>query len=219
MKEGSGKYVLLLYGALLGVLLPWTVGKWWYGTQKVTKEKVLRPSAASFFQDYDENMDEGQVVNVVSGGQEFQDVLASTADTGLSKIEQSIIRKDTLPRDGGPSQKDQDRWQSFDGVRRKSAALLWSYLSRKELDGDALDEGQYVQTPLRLVSHGCRKVRSRIDLAEVAGLGTCCFAGIWQHGAIARNLQDIAKLDTSYPTARLPSPTITSRHSGHRARN
>src|SRR3954453_15735546 len=41
VQQGSGKYVLLFYGILLGVLLPYTVGKWWYGTQALTKDKVL----------------------------------------------------------------------------------------------------------------------------------------------------------------------------------
>src|SRR5947207_3218496 len=33
--EGNGKYVLLVYGILLGVLLPYVVGTWWYGTQRM----------------------------------------------------------------------------------------------------------------------------------------------------------------------------------------
>src|SRR5882757_3738520 len=43
--EGHGKYVLLMYALMLGVLLPYFVGKWWYGTQRVTRDKVLVASA------------------------------------------------------------------------------------------------------------------------------------------------------------------------------
>ena len=109
----------------------------------MTKEKALRPSAANFFQDYDENMADGQVINALSGGREYHDVLGAKADAGINRIEQSIIRGDSADsNDEKPTLKDQDKWQSFDGVRRKAAALLWSYLGRKELDGSSLDEGR-----------------------------------------------------------------------------
>ena len=166
MKEGSGKYVILVYGALLGVLLPYLVGKWWYGTQKMTKEKVLRPSAASFFQDYDEHMGEGQVINALSGGQEYHDVLAAKADVGINKIEQSITQDGSSTANvGGPSTKDQEKWQSFDGVRRKAAALLWSYLGREELDGSTLDEGKFICT------HCSSESNCASEKYEVASVG------------------------------------------------
>ena len=69
--EGSGKFVLLFYGALLGIGLPWLVGQWWYGMQKQTKEKVLVTSAGNMFRDYTERMDSGDVAAVVSSSTEF----------------------------------------------------------------------------------------------------------------------------------------------------
>jgi len=47
--DGHGKYVLLMYAIALGVILPYAVGKWWYGTQRVTKEKILVASAGKLF--------------------------------------------------------------------------------------------------------------------------------------------------------------------------
>lgn len=52
VNEGNGKYVLFLYSALVGVLLPALVGTWWYGSQKMTKEKVLMASAEKLFKEY-----------------------------------------------------------------------------------------------------------------------------------------------------------------------
>src|SRR3954453_10688149 len=64
--EGNGKYVLMVYGALLGVLLPCIVGKWWYGSQRYTKERVLVASAGNIFREYKENMPEGGIISALS---------------------------------------------------------------------------------------------------------------------------------------------------------
>ena len=66
--DGNGKYVLLVYGLLLGVLLPYVVGKWWYGTQRMTKEKVLIASAGNLFKEYKEAITEGGLISALSCG-------------------------------------------------------------------------------------------------------------------------------------------------------
>ena len=141
--EGNGKYVLLVYGLLLGVLLPYSVGKWWYGTQRMTKEKVLIASASNLFQEYKDNMKDGDVVNALSSGQEFNEVLSGNkADAGLGKIEQVILQESWEGTTAaGLTLKDQEKLRTFDGVRRKAAALLWAYLGRVKLDSPALDNG------------------------------------------------------------------------------
>ena len=110
----------------------------------MTKEKALRPSAANFFQDYEEEMGEGSVINALSGGLEFAESLNAKADSGISKVERAVKRDDSSrPGAGGPTPQDQAKWETFEGVRRKAAVLLWSYLERKELDGSSLDEGMF----------------------------------------------------------------------------
>lgn len=139
--DGNGKYVLLVYGLLLGVLLPYVVGKWWYGTQRMTKEKVLLASASNLFREYKENITDGDVVNALSSGEEYKGVLSGNkVDSGLGKIEKSFIQED----EAGliMTQKDRKKLESYDGARRKAAALLWAYLGRIRLDGASLDDGQ-----------------------------------------------------------------------------
>jgi len=85
--EGAGKYVLLIYALALGVILPYTVGKWWYGTQKLTKDKVLVASAGKVFRDYDNDQGEVGVIHALSSGEEFNEVLTGhKAENGLSKL-------------------------------------------------------------------------------------------------------------------------------------
>ena len=141
--EGNGKYVILVYGLLLGVLLPYVVGKWWYGTQKMTKEKVLIASANNLFREYKEDLSEGGLVNALSCGEEYNEALSGNkADSGLGKIEKSLS-----PEASGLSstitQKDRETLKNLDGTRRKVAALLWAYLHRIPLDGATLDDGKY----------------------------------------------------------------------------
>ena len=148
--NGNGKYVLLVYGLLLGVLLPYVVGKWWYGTQRMTKEKVLLASASSLFKEYDEDITDGDIVNALSCGEEFKDVLrGNKVDTGLGKIEKAVIQGSTETDAAGLMPKDQEKLKSYEGVRRKASALLWAYLGRTGLDETMLDDGQWTDKVMR----------------------------------------------------------------------
>ena len=139
--DGNGKYVLLVYGLLLGVLLPYVVGKWWYGTQRMTKEKVLLASASNLFREYKENITDGDVVNALSCGEEYKDILpGNKADSGLGRVEKTLIQQGEA--EAIVTQTDREKLESYDGTRRKAAALLWAYLGRIRLDGASLDDGQ-----------------------------------------------------------------------------
>ena len=144
--DGNGKYVLLVYGLLLGVLLPYIVGKWWYGTQRVTKEKVLIASAGKLFKEYTEDMSEGGVIAALSTGEEYQEVLkGQKADTGLGKLENRLSAEGVNgSMAAGFTMKDKEKLESLDGgLRRKVLALLWAYLGRVELDDATLNDGMH----------------------------------------------------------------------------
>ncbi|KAL9120629.1 MAG: hypothetical protein Q9187_002813 [Circinaria calcarea] len=140
--DGNGKYVLLVYGLLLGVLLPYVVGKWWYGTQRMTKEKVLVASAGNLFKEYKDDITDGGVIRALSSGEEFKGVLkGSKVDSGLGKIEKMILKEgEAAPTAAGLSVKDREELENFEGVRRKTLALLWAYLGRVGLDNASLDD-------------------------------------------------------------------------------
>lgn len=147
--EGNGKYVLMVYGALLGVILPYFVGKWWYGTQRITKERVLVASAGKIFREYEDANTEGGVLGVLSSGAEFKETRAGrSADYAFEELEKKIIA-------GGPAaipgmtEKDLAKLQNIDQVtRRKALALLWAYLGRMELNDESLNDGMY---PYRVI--------------------------------------------------------------------
>lgn len=144
--EGNGKYVLLVYGLLLGVLLPYVVGKWWYGTQRYTKEKVLVASAGNIFREYKDDLVGGGIISALSSGEEYKQMLKDEkAESGLAKVEKKILSDEdsTVP---GTTLSPKDRKVLADlenASRRKALALLWAYLGRVELDDPNLNEGKF----------------------------------------------------------------------------
>ncbi|KAI9166596.1 translocation complex component [Paramyrothecium foliicola] len=149
--DGNGKYIVLLYTVLLGVLLPYLVGSWWYGTKRRSKEGVLMESANNLFRNYKETMDEGAIIAALSSGKEYDDVLrGDQAEAGLSKIESRIAAEtDESQFASGFTLKDKNALEDLDsGVRRKTLALLWAYLGRVELDDQALTKAKYEVAPI-----------------------------------------------------------------------
>ena len=144
VSEGNGKYVLLVYGLLLGVLLPYVVGKWWYGTQRMTREKILVASAGNLFKEYKEGMSDGGVVSALSSGEEFKNILqGNKAESGLGKIEKMIFANgQATPTAAGLTVKDRERLEDLEGIRRKTSALLWAYLGRTDLGDTTLNDGK-----------------------------------------------------------------------------
>lgn len=150
VSDGNGKYVVLLYTMLLGVLLPWLVGSWWYGTKRRSKEGVLMESSNNLFRQYEDNIDEGGIITALSTGKEFESILkGDKAESGLSKIESRITAEgEASPFASGLSVKDKEKLEDLDnGVRRKALALLWAYLGRIELDDAALTKAKYEVGP------------------------------------------------------------------------
>lgn len=136
--EGYGKYVLLVYGALLGVLLPYVVGKWWYGFQRYTKDKVLVDSASNLFLEFDDSMTSGDIVTALSTGEEFKGILAGDkAESGLSKVEMKVTNDEFGM---GPAER-KALSDVEDPLRRKTLALLWAYLKRIDLEDAELNNG------------------------------------------------------------------------------
>jgi translocation protein SEC63 len=139
--EGNGKYVLLVYGGLLGMLLPYIVGKWWYGTQRYTREKVLVASAGNIFREYREDMLGGSVINALSSAEEYKDLLrGDRAEAGLGMVEKTIQEVEETSF----TKLDREQLRQIeDPVRRKALALLWAYLSRADLGDATLNEGRF----------------------------------------------------------------------------
>ncbi|KAF2085464.1 hypothetical protein K490DRAFT_46507 [Saccharata proteae CBS 121410] len=143
--EGHGRYVLAIYGIVLGIVLPYLVGKWWYGTQRVTKEKVLVSSAGNLFKEYKPDLNDNDAVAALSSGAEYSELLkGNKAEAGLAKVESKIFQEGENGRfAAGLTANDRRKLEEMDeGARRKALALLWAYLGRVELDDQALNDAE-----------------------------------------------------------------------------
>jgi translocation protein SEC63 len=165
VSDGNGKYVILVYSIMLGVLLPYLVGTWWYGTQRMSKEGVLMESANSLFREYEDSITEGGIISALSTGAEFQHILkGEKAESGLGKLESRILAEGVAtPFAGGLSVKDRTKLEDLDGgVRRKALGLLWAYLGRVELDDPALNQAKIQVAP---IAHALNSSFTAISLA------------------------------------------------------
>ncbi|KIN06135.1 hypothetical protein OIDMADRAFT_38491 [Oidiodendron maius Zn] len=164
VSEGNGKYVILVYSILLGVLLPYLVGTWWYGTQRISKEGVLIESANNLFREYEDGMSEGGIISALSSGAEFRRILkGDKAESGLGKLESRILAEgDETSLAGGLSIKDRAKLEDLDGARRKALALLWAYLGRVELNDPALNLAKIQVAP---IAHALNSSFNAISLA------------------------------------------------------
>lgn len=143
VNEGNGRYVLLLYAALLGIVMPYFVGRWWYGTQRMTRDGILVASASKLFSEYNEEIDEGGVVGAISSGNEYEDRLKTKAlEGGSDKVESKVIKStQTSPL---LSKREENQILNLsDEKRRKILSLLWAYLNRVELSDPVLDEREH----------------------------------------------------------------------------
>ncbi|KAI9849134.1 MAG: secretory subunit [Sclerophora amabilis] len=151
--EGNGKYVLLVYGLLLGVLLPYVVGKWWYGTQRMTREKVLITSAGNLFREYEDSLNENGAIGALSSGEEFNEVFrGNKAEAGSAKVEGRILSDEAGGSlASGMALKDRTKLERLDGgARRKALGLLWAYIGRVDLGNHSLNEEKYEVAPIAL---------------------------------------------------------------------
>ena len=131
-------YVLAVYGFIFGIILPYTVGKWWYGTKKHTKDGVITDSAGSLFRAYDQVTDERRLVEVLPLGEEYKELVKEWRglgeDASVEKNIQNVIGERSFRR-----------LQEIEvESRRRALGLLWAYLYRVNLGTDKLENGTFL---------------------------------------------------------------------------
>ncbi|KAF2672705.1 hypothetical protein BT63DRAFT_436588 [Microthyrium microscopicum] len=212
--DGYGKYTLIFYLGLLGIFLPYVVGKWWYGTQKVTKDGILVNSAATLVKEYDEDMTEGDVITSLSGGEEYETIIgADRSEVGLSKVETSILTEGELSHlAGGLTLADKQKLIELnDAGRRKVLSLLWAHLGRVDLGDDTLNKEKFGVAPIAW------------QLTDALAVITQAFSTTRPLCASLHVSQDLIQAipPTGSPLLQLPffSPKIVSAIEGPKARN
>lgn len=142
VSEGNGKYVVLFYTLVLGVLLPYLVGSWWYGIQRTSREGILIESANNLFREYKDDLDADGIITALSTAKEYKNLLkGDKTDSGLAKVESKIA--DVIPPREKAKLEELD-----DSARRKALALLWAYLGRVDLEDASLNKAKFQVGPI-----------------------------------------------------------------------
>jgi translocation protein SEC63 len=87
----NGYYALLGYGLLFGIFLPAVVGRWWYGSRRLTKEGVEVETAGRYFKAVKESSSIDNVVGILASSREFESVLDHFSCAKSQHIEKSDI--------------------------------------------------------------------------------------------------------------------------------
>lgn len=143
--EGNTYYVLAIYGLLFGILLPYTVGKWWYGTKKHTKDGVMVESAGKLFKEYDDATTQESLVEILTVGQEMKDITTGDREKEWANGEEATVEK-KLAQAGLP-QTEINRLNKLEGWRRRAFGLLWAYLYRVDLGSEHLENAKLDVAP------------------------------------------------------------------------
>jgi translocation protein SEC63 len=66
-------YVLAFYGVILGLFLPYYVGKWWYKALKYTRDRILNNTMALYFKELKENTSMKDFILMMASSYEFEE--------------------------------------------------------------------------------------------------------------------------------------------------
>ncbi|EPX72561.1 ER protein translocation subcomplex subunit Sec63 [Schizosaccharomyces octosporus yFS286] len=65
-------YVLGFYGLIFGIFLPYSVGRWWYGSRTYTRDQVHVGSVDAWFPKIHENLEMEDILQLLASSKEFQ---------------------------------------------------------------------------------------------------------------------------------------------------
>lgn len=132
-------WVLSVYGLILGLLMPFYVGKWWYKSNKYTRDQILNQSMAIYFRNLKENMPMRDLIELLSASNEFkEEVLVQTTDHQKCEKIWSIIKSEAEKE---ATILEEPRLFTMDYCY-KAASLIYAQLYRVPIKDDSLLEDQ-----------------------------------------------------------------------------
>ncbi|KAH8929899.1 hypothetical protein BT69DRAFT_1328394 [Atractiella rhizophila] len=94
--EGSNRgWVMGAYILGIGILLPWAVGSWWYGSSKRTKDGVLVSSVGTFFQGMTDKTTLQELIAILSEADEFKTLYekSGASEKSLKAVEEEVKKR------------------------------------------------------------------------------------------------------------------------------
>lgn len=144
VESQNNGYVLGVYGLLFGVLMPWFVGSWWYGSKRFTKDAVLAKSADLYFKEMKEDLSFAQAVEILAASVEFSPqapkgaALRSKKEKEFNKLEAAV--KDAMKQYTPDTQLAGSLYRKT--YAKKAAVFIYAHLLRVPIDDLTLLKGK-----------------------------------------------------------------------------
>ncbi|ODQ55384.1 DnaJ-domain-containing protein [Saitoella complicata NRRL Y-17804] len=138
VESQNNLWVLGAYGAIVGLGLPFIVGKWWYGSKNKTTEGVENDTAAMFFKGMKETVGVQESLQLITKSKEYAEEFGQNAEVS-GKLEKALAQAGvTLPKDDP-------------NAAKKALALIEAHLNRLPLEnGEERDKQKALLPLLRL---------------------------------------------------------------------
>jgi len=147
----SSAWVLLAYGTVLGLGIPFIVGRWWFRQRRLTRDGILNGTAELFFHQLREDTDFISLITILASALEFQAVLGrkqkgskkqrKERQARIEELETELDKKRAeLCVDESPTMRAESRASVTTAVARRVRALLWAHLLRFELEPELQQE-------------------------------------------------------------------------------
>ncbi|GAA5860434.1 hypothetical protein JCM8547_000303 [Rhodosporidiobolus lusitaniae] len=125
-------WVMGAYALVLGVALPLLVGRWWYGTRKLTKDGVLNSTASKYFHALKEETTFFQLLNILASSDEF------AMDPKLLKLRKSLsksavdeyARLNSTIREGVDGKQGWEDYATWSPSKKRARVLIAAYMLR-----------------------------------------------------------------------------------------
>ncbi|CAG8489397.1 13194_t:CDS:10, partial [Ambispora gerdemannii] len=136
-------FVLGIYGVVFGLLLPFFVGRWWYGSTGYTKDKIRTHTMAFYFKELREKSSVKHILELLSASVEFLELVEQRPSdaAALSPVISSV--KEELDRRFGEKFEKSKKYTA--PYCQKANVLLHAYLLRIKIsDATLLKDQEFI---------------------------------------------------------------------------
>ncbi|BGP47243.1 secretory subunit [Rhodotorula kratochvilovae] len=152
VESKNSPIVIGAYALLLGVVLPVLVGRWWYGTRKLTKDGVLNSTAAKYFHALKEETTFPQLLDILASSDEFAvdpKLLKLRKSPGKAAVDEYARLVSTV-REGVDGKAGWEGYATWTPAKKRARVMIAAYLLRLPLKDTSLLKEKYLTASIAL---------------------------------------------------------------------
>ncbi|GAA5854067.1 hypothetical protein JCM9279_004370 [Rhodotorula babjevae] len=152
VESKNSPFVIGAYALLLGVVLPVLVGRWWYGTRKLTKDGVLNSTASKYFHALKEESTFPQLVDVLASSDEFAvnpKLVKLRKAPGKAAVDEYARLVSTV-REGVDGKAGWEGYATWSPAKKRARVMIAAYLLRLPIQDANLLKEKYLTASIAL---------------------------------------------------------------------